>query len=167
MDKTEDWDVYDASRKPLGRTHARGVEMAPGDYHLVVQIWICNGRGEYLIQKRSVCKDIAPGLWATTAGSAVAGEDSHTACIRETQEEIGLTPDMARASVVRTFIRDDSLIDVWWIRQDTGLSNLVLQKEEVDDVRWATPDEIRAMVHAHVFWPYDYLDCLETWTMGA
>ena len=167
MDKTEDWDVYDENRNPLGRTHVRGMEMAPGEYHLVVQVWICNSRGEYLIQKRTAEKDIAPGLWAATAGSALAGEDSRAACVRETEEEIGLVPDMAHASVVKSFLMYDSLVDVWWIRQDVDLPDLALQKEEVDEVRWVTPDEIRVLVREGVFWPYTYLDCLETWAKEA
>ena len=164
MDRSEDWDVYDERRCLKGRIHPRGSDMAPGDYHLVVQVWICNGKGEYLIQRRSMQKDIAPGMWATTAGSAVAGEDSRIACLRETEEEIGLTPDMDHAAVLLTCLRDDSLVDVWWMRQEADLSCLVLQAEEVDEVRWAAPSVIRSMVRNGEFWPYSYLDLLETWS---
>lgn len=163
MDRIENWDVYDEQRCLKRRTHLRGLEMAPGDYHLVVQIWICNHKGEYLIQKRSMEKEIAPGLWATTAGSAVAGEDSRTACLRETEEEIGLTPDMEHAVVLMSYVRDDSLIDVWWMRQEADASCLVLQPEEVDEVRWAAPELIRSMVKNGEFWPYHYVDQLESW----
>lgn len=164
MDRTENWDVYDERRSLKGRIHPRGLDMPPGDYHLVVQIWICNEKGEYLIQKRSMQKDTAPGLWATTAGSAVVGEDSRAACLRETEEEIGLVPDMDRAAVLMSYLRDDSLIDVWWMRQEADLSVLVLQAEEVDEVRWAAPAAIQTMVQNGEFWPYSYLNLLESWT---
>ena len=32
------WDLYDGRRRPLGKTHRRGLPLAPGEYHLVVEI---------------------------------------------------------------------------------------------------------------------------------
>jgi len=49
----EVWDVLDASGRKTGRTMFRGDPIAPGDYHLVVHIWILNERMQYLIQKRA------------------------------------------------------------------------------------------------------------------
>ena len=46
------WDVYDAQRQPLGKTHVRGVPMAPGEYHLVVFVWVFDGRGRVVMTKR-------------------------------------------------------------------------------------------------------------------
>ncbi len=163
MDRIEDWDVYDAHRSLVGRLHQRGREMEPGDFHLVVQVWICNNHGEYLIQKRSMEKELAPGLWATTAGSATAGEDSLTTCLRETEEEIGLALDPDLLEPVLSYTRTDSHVDVWWVRMEADLSRLALQEEEVDAVRWATPAEIRTMADAGEFWGYRYLDRLEEW----
>ena len=72
------WDLYDSAGEPLDRTIRRGEPMAEGEFHLVVQIWVRNPRGEYLIQKRADHLEILPGLWAATAGSVLAGEDSRT-----------------------------------------------------------------------------------------
>lgn len=47
------WDVYDRNRNKTGRFHERGEPMAKGDYHLIVQVWILNGNGEFLITKRN------------------------------------------------------------------------------------------------------------------
>ena len=41
------WDIYDEHRKKTGRLHRRGDDLAPGEYHLVVHIWIENSRGQF------------------------------------------------------------------------------------------------------------------------
>ena len=83
-------DLYDAGSNPLGRTVRRGEPLAPGEYHLVVQVWVRNSRGEFLIQKRRLGLDEAPGLWAATAGWVAAGEDSLEGAVRELEEELGI-----------------------------------------------------------------------------
>ena len=90
----EYWDIYDADRIKTNRKHLRGEPIADGDYHLVVNIWIYNSQGKVLLTQRH--PDIPfPLKWACTGGSALAGEDTLTAAIRETREEIGLvlSPD--------------------------------------------------------------------------
>ena len=86
----EYWDIYDADRQKKRGTHLRGKPLADGDYHLVVNIWVYNSRGQVLLTQRH--PGIPFGLkWACTGGSAIAGEDTLTAAVRETREEIGLT----------------------------------------------------------------------------
>ena len=43
-DKTmaEYWDLYDADRKPLGRTIKRGDAFAEGEYYVCCEVWIQN-----------------------------------------------------------------------------------------------------------------------------
>ena len=36
------WDVYDENRRLTGKTHVRGLPMAPGEYHLVGDVWTVN-----------------------------------------------------------------------------------------------------------------------------
>ncbi len=84
------WDILDEDGNATGRTIMRGNELKEDEYHLVVHIWIINNKGEILIQKRSEHLEFAPGVWATTGGSAIKGEDSITAACRETKEELGI-----------------------------------------------------------------------------
>lgn len=75
----ERWDLRDGEGNPTGETMERGEHLKPGQYHLVVHIWIIDGQGRLLIQKRAAHLKLMPDIWAATGGSAVAGEDSHTA----------------------------------------------------------------------------------------
>jgi isopentenyldiphosphate isomerase len=140
------WDVYDENRQPTGRFHRRGQPMGPGDYHLVVHIWIRNSAGEYLIQRRQLTKPYLPGMWdCAVAGAAQAGDDSRGAALREIREEIGLDlpPDSLRLLATLDF--DRGFDDIWYAELDVDAPSLTLQEEEVMAVRWASGEEIRSL----------------------
>ena len=151
------WDIYDANREPTGKQHRRGVPLKPGEYHLVVEAWLLNSRGEFLITKRSPDKGF-PNMWESTGGSACAGDDSLTAVLREVREETGLVLDPDRGQLLFTLKRRDSFKDVWLFRQDFDLEDVVLQPGETTDRRCAAPEEILRMRSRGEFVPFDYLE---------
>ena len=89
------WDVFDEKRRPLHRTHVRGVQMRRGEYHLVVFVWIFNSNGQTLLTKRSPEKKTYPNFWSPTGGAVQAGETSLQAIARELHEETGIHADLA------------------------------------------------------------------------
>lgn len=162
----EYWDIVDAEGKPTGRTIKRGAPMQPGEYHLSVSIWIVNAKGEFLISKRVPDKVTAPDMWETTGGSAISGEDGLTAALREVNEELGIRLDPARGSIFSEYTWPHSSGDgaayivVWLFRQEVGLADIVLQQEETCDVKWASKDELRALIQDGSFIPYTYIEDL-------
>ena len=76
------WDLRDEQGNPTGETMVRGDHLRPGQYHLVVHIWVSDSRGRLLIQKRASHLKLMPGIWAATGGSAIAGEESEAAARR-------------------------------------------------------------------------------------
>ena len=154
------WDVLDQKGNPKGRTIVRGQPLQPGDYHLAVHAWIVDSNGRYLIQRRADHLKLHPGIWATTGGSALAGEDSETAVIRELQEELGITAGKGEMSRLAQIIRSDNLVDLWLLRRDIGLNQLKLQKEEVSTAKFVTGGQLREMIDSGQFYDYgaDYLD---------
>jgi 8-oxo-dGTP diphosphatase len=152
----EVWDIFDSERNHTGHTIRRGERLLPGQYHLVVHIWPQRPDGSFLIQRRADDLDWMPGIWATTGGSAVQGEDSITAAIRETREELGIQLALEWLSLKFTQQRTDSFADVWIAKiRDIDLSSLELEKA-VAEVKWADFEEIIAMVKEQKF-----LDCGE------
>jgi isopentenyldiphosphate isomerase len=155
------WDVYDKYRQKTGRTHERGNPMNEGDYHLVVHVWIVNDKGEFLIQKRQPWKTGWPNMWdGSAAGSAILGDSSEAAAIRETKEELGVDLDVSKGEVLFTIKSSSSFEDIWLIRQNVDISDLKLQYEEVADAKWATLEEIKLMMQAGEFISLDYYDDL-------
>lgn len=151
------WDVYDENRRLTGRLHRRGDFMPAGDYHLVVHIWLQNSRGEFLLTKRSPNKGY-PLMWESTGGSALAGDDSLRAAMREVREETGLTVDPACGECVMQLKLNSVFVDVWLFRQDFDLRDVVLQEGETCDKMYATAAEIKKMRDDGLFVPQSYLD---------
>lgn len=153
------WDVYDEHRNLTGRLHRRGEYLKEGDYHLVVHVWVQDSRGEFLITKRAPGKGF-PNMWECTGGSALTGDDSLTAALREVREETGLCLDPARGKCVMSERKSDYFRDVWVFRHDFSLENVRLLPGETVDKRCAGPDGISRLFDAGEFVPYDYLDRL-------
>ena len=142
--KMEIWDVYDRDRHLTGRTVGRGEPLAPGDYHLVVDAYFLNERGQMLIQRRAACKKLLPDIWAGTSGAVVQGEDSRTGVRREVEEELGFTPDFEHGRLLLGVTDDPGQFhrDVYLFHQTVPIERMRLQAEEVAEVRWVYPEEI-------------------------
>ena len=99
------WDIYDADKKPTGRTMKRNDWcLKDGEYHLTVLGVIKRTDGRFLITKRVMTKNWAPGWWEVSGGAAMAGEESREAVLREVKEETGLTLTHWRSRGLLTFI---------------------------------------------------------------
>lgn len=157
--EVELWDIYDQNRAKTGRFHPRGLTIPAGDYHLVVQVWMHNSKGEFLLTKRSPQKT-HPGKWETTGGCAQAGDDSLSAVLREAKEETGLTLDPAKGRLFLSFRTENAFADVWIFEQDFDLGDVVLQEEETCDVMYAAPEKVRQLVESGEMVFCSYLDRL-------
>lgn len=148
-------DLYDENRLPLGRTAERGAPKGPGELRLVVHVCVFDSRGRLLIQRRAPEKFIFPNLWDVSVGGGVdAGEDSRQGAEREFREELGVSLDLSglRPSVTVNF--DGGFDDFYILTKDLRLEDLILQKEEVRDVRWVTLGELLDMLEEGAFIPY-------------
>lgn len=157
----ERWDIVDENGIPSGRTIFRGDNsLKSGEYHLVVHIWVISPNGDYLIQKRAENKKLMPGEWAATGGAAIAGEDSYMAAHRELYEEIGLDPVPENLKKIARIKRRNSLLDIWLTVTDRSAEEFVLQKSEVERVKWVTHNELTDMIEKGQFHNYgkDYYD---------
>ena len=99
-------------------------------------------------------------MWESTGGSALAGDDSLTAALREVQEETGLMLDPDKGQVVmerRGEKGDNYICDVWLFRQDFDLADVVLQEGETCDVMYASPEKIIQMAEEGNFVLQSYM----------
>ena len=151
----EKWDIIDEHGNLSGRTVLRGnVRLKPGEYHLVVHIWVVSSDGKILIQRRSDTKKLMPGEWAATGGAAISGEDSFTAAQRELFEELGIMSDKNTLKKALRIKRRNSLLDIWFIKSDVETSKLKLQESEVAEAKWVTAEELKVMVENEEFHNY-------------
>ena len=131
------WDLYDEHRAPLGRTHQRGLPLAPGEYHLAVIVVIVNSRGEVLLTRRSPEKAVCPGWWENTGGAVQAGETSRQAILRELGEETGLSPRPEELTLLlQEDCRDGTHFDIYALTWEGEPEDIRLQAGETDAARW-------------------------------
>ena len=82
-------DIYDENRNLTGKLHRRGTPWKPGEYGVVVCVWVYDGRGHLLLTRRAREKSFA-GTWENSGGAVKAGETSRQAIARELYEETGI-----------------------------------------------------------------------------
>ena len=150
----EKWELLDEKGNPTGKIIVRGEPLLPGQYHLVEHIWIVDSKGRILIQRRADHLRLMAGLWAATGGSAIAGEDSESAARRELFEELGIRTAAGELVYGGRMRRRNSFTDIWLLYRDIDPATLRLQKEEVAEARWATPEELIEKLHDRTFHHY-------------
>lgn len=155
------WDLYDQNRMKLDKTIERGKVMEPGTYHVVVHVCIFNKKNQLLIQQRQPFKEGWPNMWdLTVGGSALSGETSQQAAMRETLEEIGYPIDLQNERPYFTINFPRGFDDYYLVEREIERSDLKLQVEEVQAVKWATKEEVLALVKEGKFIDYYFLELL-------
>ncbi len=141
----EYWDLYDKNRTKLSKVIKRGDKLNDDEYHLVVNAWIKNDKDEFLITQRAANKT-NPLLWETTGGSALLGESSMEAALREVKEELGIDVDPKTGtflgSTLRYYPDCPDILDVWLFESNVSLEEVKIQEEEVNDAMWVSKEEI-------------------------
>ncbi len=157
----EIWDIYDRDGRLTGRTVTRRSPiLRKGEYHLVVHVWITDGHGNFLIQRRSESKPLMPGKWAATGGAAVSGESSDTAAVRELGEELGINKKPSELKLLGRIVRRNSFVDVYLATAEARVDLLSLQREEVAEARWVSVATLVKMIEKGAFHNYgkEYFD---------
>ena len=153
-DMAEYWDIYNKNFEKINKRVKRGDKLEDDEYHLVINAWIVNSKGEFLITQRVATKP-HPLMWECTGGSAIEGDNPLDACVREIKEEVGLDIDVKTAKHIGTTIRYykncPDILDVWLFKSDADISEITIQEEEVNDVMWADKKKILDLHYAGKF----------------
>ena len=145
-------DLYNIDRKPTGKTILKKDKIPEGYYILVVVIIIQNSEGMFLIQKRSQEKG---GKWALTGGHPKAGETSIEGIKTEVKEELGI--DIKEPILFKKAAGKNILCDLYYIKQDININDVIMQKEEVEDVKYATEKQIHDLFKKEQFKKNHYM----------
>ena len=145
-------DLYDVNRTKTGETMARGIKMPEGRYRLVVRVIVFNSEGKMLIQQRASDRNSYPNMWDFSVGGSVeAGETSSQGAERELLEELGLKFNIAGTLPSFSVNFEQGFDDFYIINYDIKAEDVVLQKEEVQAVKWAEKEEIKEMIRTGEF----------------
>ncbi len=141
-------DLYDCKRILTGEVLEKGNEVPLGKYYITVAVFIENEKGEFLLQKRVVRKD---GKWATTGGHPKSGESSLEGMVTEIQEELGVDVKQNELTLFKTIQTEDDFVDLYYLRKNINVEDIVIQEEEVEKVMWASRDQIKDLIDNEQF----------------
>lgn len=153
----EPCDVVDNFGNRTGRIVTRGTELDTGEYYLVVHVWIRDENDNFLIQRRAPHLVSDPGIWATTVGYVLAGEESIAGAIREVGEELGIRLSPAQLRRLDRHTMNDRVEDIWLaevLRDQIGKPVLA---SEVAEWKWISSVELKRMADQGGFFRYSYL----------
>lgn len=132
--------------------------------HPVVHLHITNARNEIFLQKRSMKKDLLPGVWDTAVGGHIGlHEKVEDALKREAYEELGISRFKAR--LIDNYIwespREKELVFSFLCTQ---YDNIHIDNEEVEEGRFWTREEIESGIPRQLFTPnfvHEYQNIME------
>ena len=113
-----------------------------------VQIFVYDSKNRIVIQKRSKNKKRFPGNWcAATAGHVESGEGYDEAANRELKEELGIKGKLKFITKNKTPVGDGvfAMMSHYALVNDSDFT-FTLQKDEVEEVRHVTIDELKGMI---------------------
>ena len=119
----------------------------PALIHRTVGVVLFNENGQLLLQKRSMSKDMDPGLWSIScAGHVAKGQTDEEAVHRELQEELGV--DVPLTFLTKCIVNDPNETERAAIYKGEHNGPFVLDKNEVDEVQFVDISELNRKVAA-------------------
>ena len=115
------------------------------------------------LQKRCAQKDWYPNTWDIAVGGHIsAGEDDITSTKRELEEELGLDSSQYKLEFVgkkNEKLNNNGVISNEWVSifvvyADIDANSIVLQEEEVSEIRWCTKDELNSFIKENKIIPH-------------
>ena len=109
----------------------------------IVTLFVRNNKGDMLLQKRSEQKG---GKYGFISGHVQEVETNSQGMIRETKEEMGINIDEKDLNLFYRVQEGENNFNLYYMNKNINTENLILQKEEVEDAKWCSIEEIKEMI---------------------
>jgi isopentenyldiphosphate isomerase len=124
-------------RRPRREVHARGL------WHRAVHVLVFNARGQIFLQKRSMKKDTAAGLWDSSASGHVdSGEDYDACAVRELREEIRLVVAVPPRRLFKVDACQETGWEFCWVYRCESDGPFQLHPDEIETGDWFAPEKV-------------------------
>lgn len=150
-------DIVTKQGIPTGKSALKSDAHTKGYYHITAHVWLYTKDGYVLLAQRAATKLICPLLWdVSVAGHVDATETIEDAAIREVKEEIGLTLTIDQLQKIGVFecfqsypngIADNEFHHTFISELKTGITNLILDKNEVEAVKLVSLSEFQNLIN--------------------
>ena len=146
-------DLYNENKELLGKTILRTKEkpvLNPGEYIIIILIFIQNSNNELLIQYTSERKG---NIWATTGGLVSAGDTSEKTVVKEVSEELGIDISNEDFKYIGDYKKGVAFFDIYYLNKDIDIATLKVEPDEVEYVKWMSFDDIDKLISEDKFRP--------------
>lgn len=160
-------DILDEYGNKTGNTSTIKELHKSGEWHKIVGIIICDFNNRILIQRRSLKEISSPGKWdIAAAGHVNSGGSEIEAIKRELFEEIGLNLEDNQIKYFMSYKKEVSnetvnkkhLEDIYISQiSPININEFKIQKEEVEEVKWVSINELKDMMKKNSFISRDNL----------
>ena len=150
-------DVCDENGIPTGEKENIVQLHKDGKWHKVVGIIIYDKNNKILMQQRALNEKSDAGKWDIAAAGHVDSDETEIqAILRETKEEIGIELSLEQLELFMTYkkeVKNDKVnkkhLEYIYIAKIENIveQNLKIQKEEVEQVKLLTIDEVEKLVN--------------------
>ncbi len=158
MEEKELLEVVTEDGMPTGEILPRNEIHEKNLLHNEIVVFIINSKNQLLLQKRSANKKSSPNCWGSScAGHVDVSETLEEAALRELSEELGIRIEKEELKILvnkKLVLREkkDSNVRTWYyIKKDFDLSDFMIQKEELSEIRWFSLDEVISNVGNPLF----------------
>ena len=133
---------------------------AKGLRYRVSALWITNSKGDVLLARRALTESHHPGRWGpAAAGTVDEGETYAENMVKEAWEELGLKDVVLEKGPKIKCDGKHKFFTQWFTcTLDKPLTFFKFQKEEVDQIEWFSPVELKKEMDEN---PKDFLDNME------
>ena len=136
------FDVVDEKDRVTGQLTRREVHRR-GLRHRAVHLLVINRAGRVFLQRRSMQKDLFPGMWdSSAAGHVGAGEDYDGTARRELEEELGCRPELPPQRLFKIEAREETGLEFVWVYRVEAEGPFILQADEIESGDWFSVEEI-------------------------
>jgi len=117
--------------------HRRGLK------HRAVHVLVFNRAGQIFLQKRSMKKDMWPGVWDSSASGHLDAGESYDACaLREMREELGLRLAQPPERLFKIDACAETGQEFVWLYRCQAEGPFDLQPEEIERGDWFAPERV-------------------------
>ncbi len=139
--------------EPVGFLDKSACHDGAGVLHRAFSLFVLNGSGELLLQRRHASKRLWPDYWSNTCCSHPrAGEEMDVAVARRLAEEVGLTADLRFAFKFEyraEFGDAGAEHELCWVYVGATTDTPVINTSEISEWRWVAPAELDRELAEH------------------
>jgi len=147
-----------------GKTISKKEAHRTGVWHGAIHIIIVDKEhNKTLLQKRCAQKQLYPNTWDIAVGGHIsAGESDLISAERELEEELGLNPsdyeikfiEKVQEKLNNNGVISNEYVSIFVVYADIDVNNIVLQEEEVSEIKWCSKDELNDFINKKVIIPH-------------